>query len=133
MTTVQNNNTTSSTPLALTAALLLIAVVGGLGYAIFRVVTALNSGVAAAVVTASITALVSILSLAFSRRAEQTRAIQEAQREHKRGIYEEFMAFWFGVINAPQLGEEPPGPMEITRFKATFNQKLILWASEDML
>lgn len=88
---------------------------------------------AAAVVAASATVLISVVSLIYSKRWEQARTIQEAQREHKRGVYEEFMRFWFRTIAADSLGEEPPDEAEIMRFMATFNQKLILWGSDELL
>jgi len=78
-------------------ALALVFVIG-LGLVAWRVLTALDSAAAAAVITASATVLISVVSLLVSRNWEQRRAIEEAHREHKRAIYEDFMQFWFSTL-----------------------------------
>lgn len=110
-----------------------LVLVGAVLFGIWRGLASLESGVAAAVIAASATVLISVFSVIYSKRWEQARTIQEGQREHKRGVYEEFMHFWFRTIASDSLGEEQPDEAEILRFMATFNQKLILWGSDELL
>jgi choline-glycine betaine transporter len=77
---------------------------------VWRGLAALDSTVAAAVIAASATVLISVVSLIYSKTWEQRRAIEEAQREHKRGVYEEFIQFLFRTIT------EPPGEEAIQQF-----------------
>jgi hypothetical protein len=110
-----------------------LTVIAGALFAVWLGLAALDSAVATAVVAASATVLISVISLLVSKSWEQRRAIEEAHREHKRAIYEEFMGFWFSTITNPASGLDPPTEEEIQRFTALFTQKLILWASSDLL
>jgi hypothetical protein len=118
---------------ALIAAVLLVAAAGGIFYAIWRGLSDLNPGTAAAVVTASATVLVSVASLIVSKRWEQRLAIAEAQREHKRAVYEEFMQFYFSLLTPRGAGVESAFDPEKLDSLQRMNQKLILWASDDVL
>jgi hypothetical protein len=129
----ERNQSQQNPLVTLLVLLALLAVAGGVFFGLWRGLAALNSTTAAAVITASATVLFSVLSLIVSKRWEQRLAIAEAQREHKRGVYQEFMRFWFQVLSAPMLDEQPPDEKEIQRFSVDFNQQLILWGSDDLL
>jgi hypothetical protein len=100
---------------------------GALAYGIWRGLEALDPGVAAALIAATATVLISVVSLILQRRWEQRRAIEEAQREHKRVVYVEFIDFLF------RSATDPPGEAEIERFIKEFSPKLILWGGEAVL
>ena len=93
------------TALILTAT---FAILGALGIGLWRVLASLGSAPAAAVITASATVLISVFSLIYSQRTEHRVSIEEAQREYKRGVYEEFISFWFKALMAPVLGDQRP-------------------------
>ena len=117
----------------LAALLLLLALVVLLGWGLFRALDQLKSGVAAAVVTASATVLISVFSLIFSKRWEQRRFIDQANREHKLPVYDEFIRFWFRVTFSGESAEDGLSDDDFKRFVAEFSQKLALWASDDVL
>jgi hypothetical protein len=112
---------------------LLAGLITALAWGIWRVLTSLDSGTAAAVITASATVLISVLSLIFSRRSEQQRAIEQAHRDRKVPIYDEFMGFWFRMLGAEQRGEDPPSEQEIARFLYDFTQKVTLWGPDPFI
>ena len=106
---------------------LLLAVIAALSWGIWRVIDALDPGVAAAVIAAIATVIISVVSLIYQRRWEQRRAIQEAQREHKRGVYEEFIQFLFRIVS------DPPSEDEVQRWAVEFHPKLILWGANEIV
>ncbi len=108
---------------------LTIAALLGLVWLLIKGLTSLQSGVAAAVVTASATVLISVFSLIYSHRREQRRAIEHANREQKIPVYEEFIRVWFsGTFDAGSLT-----PDDWTDFVKTFTPKLVFWASDAVL
>ncbi len=109
---------------------LLIVLAGAIVWGFWTTITSLDSGVAAAVIAASATILVSVFSLIWSRRKEQQLAREEAHREHKRAVYEEFFDFWFTMF-APDAPEKTE--TEIQQFAASWTPKLLLWGSGEML
>src|SRR5262245_52819459 len=75
----------------------LFVVLGLFAAAIYGVVVALDhlrTGVAAGVVTASATVLISVLTLAASQRADRRRVIEQSVRERKLPLYDELVRFW---------------------------------------
>lgn len=89
--------------------------------------------VAATVVVASATVLISVLSLIISKQWEIKKGIQQAQLDRKIPVYEGFMKFWFEKFlkqktDAPQNYEK-----EILKFVTEFTQKLMLWGSDRVL
>jgi hypothetical protein len=80
--------------LALGLVLIGLLVAGGIAAIVFawRAFADLDPGIAAALVTAAATVLLSVSSLILSKRWEQQREIQQQHRKRKLPIYEEFMA-----------------------------------------
>jgi hypothetical protein len=103
-----------------------------LGWGLIRGLDELQSGVAAAVVTASATLLISVTSLIYSKRWEQRRLIEQAQREQKLPVYDEFIGFWFRATFFHD-SDASPTEAEWKSFVGDSAQKLSLWASEDVI
>lgn len=93
----------------------------------------LQKEVAAAIVAASATVLISVLSLIISKHWERIKEIQQEHRGKKIPIYEEFIQFWFKVLFSQKTGAQQIPEKEITKFLIDFTQKLILWGSDEFL
>ncbi len=114
--------------------------------------TSLSQQVAATLITASVTALVSVFGIVESKRREQRREIEQEHRMQKVPIYEDFMSFWFRLLLANQLSaaealDKNPqaikrggrdasaaiGQAEMVSFLVNFTQKIIIWGSDDVV
>ncbi len=112
----------------------------------------LSQQVAATLITASVTALVSVFGIVESKRREQRREIEQEHRTQKVPIYEDFMSFWFRLLLANQLAaagahDKNPravkrgstgastaiGQAEMVSFLINFTQKIIIWGSDDVV
>jgi hypothetical protein len=85
----------------------LCLVVGLFGALIWFVITqirSLDSEVAAAVITASATVVVSVILVVLGRYFEKKRELEAQAREKKIPLYEEFIDFWFRVLYAKKMG-----------------------------
>ena len=119
--------------LGIAAALLALAVIAGAAWILWRALSGLESGVAAALLTASATALISVFSLIFSRRWDRNRELEVARRERQVPIHEDFVEFWFQTLMADQLGRKPPTERETIAFFTDYTRKLTLWGSDSIL
>jgi len=118
------------------AILLLVCITIGIYFLLRQIwlgFSLLQKDVAAAIVAASGTVLISVLSLIISKRWERMKEIQQEHRRKKIPIYEEFIQFWFKVLFSQQAGSQQVSEKEITKFLSDFTQKLILWGSDEVL
>jgi len=129
--------------------LLVLGLLGAIVYAVYLVATSAEPEVTAAVVVASGTILVSVLTYITSRaqqersaqqerqnaleQAERERqsAIEQTQRDQRAEIYAEFMRFWFRMFTAERSA--PVNLQEREEYLNQFSQKLIAWGSDDFL
>lgn len=118
--------------LALGVLAVVVVVVSGLIWAVFQGLDRLKSGVAAAVIAASATALISVWSLIYSKRWEQRVLVAQAQREQKLPLYEEFVQFWFMQTFFREDDEETDAA-EWKQFVGFTAQKFALWAADDVI
>lgn len=94
--------------------------------------TRLNPTVASGVVTASVTIIVSVLSVLISKNLEQRRAIDQQVREKKLPGYEALIKLILDVIYAEKLGKKMKDEELIRRF-VDVSQQLLVWGSDDVV
>jgi hypothetical protein len=114
----------------------LAVVLALLGAAVYGAVVALDhlrTGVAAGVVTASATVLISVITLVWSQRADRRRAIEQTAREQKLGVYDELLQFWLELT----LSADEFTPEELVERWKNFNRErlhtVVLWLPEPVL
>lgn len=115
---------------------LLLGLIGWAAYGLFKLIlaffTELNPSVAAAIVAASATVLVSVFSVLTSKSLEQKAIIAQQIREKKIPVYEELIQFVFNIIRATKenksLSEE-----ETTEFMFTFTERIVVWGSDEVV
>ena len=116
--------------------LLLLA---ALGYGIFiamrstaRVLTSLNSDIAVAIIAASATVFVSVLSIVLGKAYESRELIKKEHREKKIPVYEDLIRFMFRILMGKKTGDQPT-EKEILDFMSDFTQHIMVWGSDDVL
>lgn len=114
----------------------LLLVLGLLAAAVYGAVVALDhlrSGVAAGVITASATILISVITLTASQRADRRRAIEQSVRERKLPLYDELIRFWMDMsLSADELTENEMAE-RWRKFHHERLHTLLLWMSEPVL
>ena len=126
--------------LAGSVALLTILIVAGVvwsqfpsGQAILKSAKSANPAVIVGLVTASVTAIVSVLSILISKHLERRAQILQDLRSKKTPIYEKIIDTLFKVTFAGVLGEEQPTEKELLLFFTRTTQELVVWGSDDVL
>jgi len=99
---------------------------------VFTQIRSLDSEVAAAVITASATVVVSVIVVVLGRYFEKKRELEAQAREKKIPLYEEFIDFWFRVLYAKKMGEEPPPEKEMLRAMVDFTRRSTVWTSDSV-
>ncbi len=113
-----------------------IGVVIGLWYAIsglLAVFAGLQKEVAAAIIVASATILVSVLSVVVGKYYERKRSIEQELRQKKIPMYEEFIRFWFDLFMSEKLTGAPMNEKKMLEYFNTFTQKLMVWGSDEVV
>ena len=117
-----------------------LAIFAGLIWLLYIIVTKflnwlsiLENQIAAAVVTVSATALISIGCLILSKQYEHKRDIRKEHNSKKVPVYEELISFMFKVFFAQKAGEKPPSEQEIIKFFAESTPKLVVWGDESVI
>ena len=121
--------------------LILIALIGWGIIALLRLywqsVTSLEPNLASAIIAASATMIVAVLTVVIAKYYERKQEIENQQREKKIEIYEQFMEKWFDKLleiaknkdkNKDVLEDE-----EFVQFLSEFTRKLILWGSNGVV
>lgn len=115
---------------------IIIALLVGVGFlvlGVWKVFKGLQKEVAAALIAASATILVSVLSVVGAKYYERKKAIEQEIREKKIPIYSEFVEFLFKLF----LGEKASGQQmkekDMEKFFMTFTQKIIVWGSDEVV
>ncbi|MFB5761542.1 hypothetical protein [Paenibacillus medicaginis] len=97
------------------------------------VFNSLQKEVAAALIAASATIVVSVLSVVIAKYYEKKRAIELELRNKKIPIYEEFVEFLFKLLMNKKLEGKPMTEQEVLKFMSGFTQKLLVWGSDDVV
>jgi hypothetical protein len=92
----------------------------------------LQKEVLAALVAASATITVSVITVVVGKYYERKRAIEQEIRNKKIPVYDEFIQFIFKVMYAAQT-REPLPEEEVLRFFRDFSQKMIIWGSDEVI
>lgn len=121
---------------ALLGFILLALLVTGAVFAIrwaVHVFQGLNREVAAAIVAALGTAVVTLLSVLATRVFERRGAVERAQQERRIPVYEEFVSgllqFFGKTIQEPEVDHSA----DVTKLMAAFTEKVIIWGSDDVV
>lgn len=93
----------------------------------------LQKEVAAALIAASATIVVSVLSVVVAKFYEKKRVIELEHRNKKIPIYEEFVEFLFKLLMNEKLEGKPLTEKEMLEFMRGFTQKLLVWGSDDVV
>ncbi len=117
-----------------------LSVIGGVAWAIYLIVAAilssltkLESDVAVAIVAASATVIVSVLTLVISKILEGRASITQELRAKKTPIYENIISTLYKLQFAEKLGEEPLSEQELMKFIADIMEKLTIWDSDGVI
>ena len=119
--------------------ILTLAFVGGVGFGIFYLIrliwvsiVALESNLSIAIITASATVLVSVITVVYGKYLEKKREIEQQHRVQKTEIYEKFMVEMFKVLKLIKT-EENIAQDQLSEFAEEFSRKLILWGGRDVI
>lgn len=120
--------------------LLMLAMLGGIVWGIYFVVAKvfrslinIESDIAVAIVAASATITVSVVSLVISKVMETRATITQELRAKKVPIYEDLISTVFKFQFAEKLGEKPMSETELIRFFANLTEKLTIWGSDGVI
>ena len=94
---------------------------------------AVDAKLAAALLTASATVIVTVFSVLISKHLENRTAIEAALREKKEPIYQKLIDFVFNITFATKLGKEMPSEKEILQFLADMTRDLVVWGSPEVI
>lgn len=94
----------------------------------------LNPTVAAGLLAAVATVLVSVVSVLYAKHLEQRLALRKEHREKKIPVYEDLIAFIFKVLySVKPEGKSSMSTKEIIDTHSKLTQKAIVWASDDVV
>ena len=120
--------------------LVALVLLSGLGWLVYLGVTfvghglaSLKSDVAIAIVAASASVTISIISLVIAKRLEVRASITQELRAKKTPIYEDFIAMVYRVLFAERLGKEAMSQAELMNFFADYTEKLTIWGSDGVI
>lgn len=130
---MQNQISRKQFALQLLIVTVLLALIAGGGWGVWKTLTALSPQVATAIVAGVATLLVSVFSVLWSKRVDRLREIEQEQRKQKIPVYEEFLSLIFRMLFAEKLGEGPVTEQDMMKSMRLFGQKIIVWGSDDVL
>ncbi|EJL7023918.1 hypothetical protein O1B33_003594, partial [Vibrio cholerae] len=100
---------------------------------IWKLFSTVEPALGAALVAASATVLVSVLSVLLSKKSESKALIASQLREKKVPVYEKIVNHIFLITFADKLGKQPPTEAENIQFFANTTTELIIWGSKDIV
>lgn len=116
--------------------LILLAAIGYGLYEILRMgltaLAGLDKGVKAAIVAASATILVSVITVVIGNVYASRVQIQKENRDRKIPVYEDLFTFFFRFMNQEKSGEVV-GEREFAQFSEQFNRQFMVWGSDDVV
>ncbi|MEG3158225.1 hypothetical protein ACKVMH_10105 [Lysobacter zhanggongensis] len=98
----------------------------------FQVLTNLSSDIAVAIIAASATAFVSVVSIVLGKIYESRIAIQKELRERRVPAYEGLLNFLFRVFMGAKIGKAPT-EKELVKFLVEYNHQMMVWGSDAVL
>lgn len=119
----------------LTALLILTGIGYGIWYIINLIWSAfsdLNDGIIAAIVTATTTFLVTLISIILGKNYERKLLIEKEMRDKKIPVYNEFIEFIFKILNSSKKNEQL-SENEMTDFIVNFTKEILIWGSDEVI
>jgi hypothetical protein len=120
---------------AILSLLLLAALAFGVFVAVraaVRVLESLDSDIAVAIIAAAATVFVSVLSIVLGKAYESRALDRREHREKKIPVYEDLIKFMFRILMGVKTGDTPT-EKEMLDFMSDFNQRIMVWGSDDVL
>ncbi len=114
---------------------LLVALCWGVYYLLtlgFSAIAGFDKSVAAAIVLACGTVIVSVITVVAGRALEQRALIEKEHRERKIPIYIELLSFLFRFLMGEKTGETPT-EKDVFDFVAHFNRDFMVWGADNVL
>lgn len=112
----------------------------GIGYGFYsainyliEILMSLQKEVAAAIIAAMATIIVSILSITIGKYYEQKIVIEKELREEKIPMYEDFIKFLLNLLLSNKVEGKQMTQDEMVTFFNKFTQKLIVWGSDEVV
>ena len=103
----------------------------------WRSVTSLEPNLASAIIAASATMIVAVLTVVIAKYYERKQEIENQQREKKIEVYEQFMEKWFDKLLVMSQNKDKSKNVlddeEFVQFLSEFTRKLILWGSNGVV
>ncbi len=93
----------------------------------------LDPTVAASLIAASVTIIVSVISVLLAKLLEHRSEIRKEMRIKKIPAYTDLINFMFRVSFAKKRGQNPPTEKEILDFFQGFTEKIVVWGSDDVI
>jgi len=118
------------------AIVILVIIASGILYTLYsfwQLLMSLQKEVAAAIIAAMATVIVSVISIMVAKYYERKLVIEQEIRQRKIPMYEEFIAFLFTVLMSDKTGETKPSEQEMMAFFNKFTQKITIWGSDEVL
>lgn len=112
--------------------LLFIVFLGAIIFCIYLFLSKLSGKEAATLLAALLAVVGSISSVAYGKYKERKIEIEQVQRTKKMEIYEEFINFWFDLLQGENLGKKMTKREMIKRLKS-FTEKVIVWGSDELI
>lgn len=97
-----------------------------------RVLASLDSDIAVAIIAAAATAFISVLSIVLGKAYESRALVHREHREKKIPVYEDLIKFMFRILMGAKTGDAP-SEKEMLDFMSDFNQRIMVWGSDDVL
>lgn len=93
----------------------------------------LSNDVAASIIAAASTVLISVISIIISKLYERRQEIRKEHRDKKVPVYEELISFLLKVFLAEKAGRKKLSEKEIAIFLMDFTEKIIVWGSDEVI
>lgn len=92
----------------------------------------LQKEVAATIIAAMTTVIVSVISVTLGKYYERKMSIEQDQRKKKIEIYEKLIEFIFRVVNSSKTKNEV-SEKEMIKFFVEWNQAVVIWGSNNVI
>jgi hypothetical protein len=109
------------------------------GYSAYLAIRALkhfwvsvNSQIAIAIIAATATVCVSVISIAIAKAYESRALIKRELREKKIPVYVDLLEFMSRILMGSKIGNEP-SEGEVLKFLFDFNQRFMIWGADDVV
>ncbi len=93
----------------------------------------LDSTVAASLIVASATIIVSVISVLLAKFLEHISEIRKEMRIKKIPVYTSLINFMFKISFAEKIGQIPLTEKEILVFFQEFTKEIVVWGSDDVI